>query len=112
MSGETTHVTADAPQPGDKLIRYGFWVLLGVVAVVEIAAVSFGFWRNYAFRASFIAIVLAAVASLMSLSRTPTQARPQKMRSLAIAWMLGLMVLLFYAATIVRLGGNVFNRAL
>lgn len=36
--------------------------------------------------------------------------RRQRMRSLAIALALGAMVVLFYAATIVRLGGNVFNR--
>lgn len=34
----------------------------------------------------------------------------QRMRSLAIAFALVALVALFYAATIVRLGGNVFNR--
>ncbi len=38
------------------------------------------------------------------------QARRQRMRSIAIAVCLGLLVIMFYAATIVRLGGNVFNR--
>ncbi len=33
----------------------------------------------------------------------------QRMRSLAIALALGALVALFYIATIVRLGGNVFN---
>ena len=33
-------------------------------------------------------------------------------RSIAIALLLGLMVLLFYAATIVRLGGNAINKGL
>lgn len=36
--------------------------------------------------------------------------RRQRMRSLAIALALGALVALFYAATIVRLGGNVFER--
>ena len=36
--------------------------------------------------------------------------RRQRMRSIAIAIALGLLVILFYAATIVRLGGNVVNR--
>ena len=36
--------------------------------------------------------------------------RRQRMRSLAIALALVALVALFYAATIVRLGGNVFNR--
>ncbi len=34
----------------------------------------------------------------------------QRMRSLAIALALVALVVLFYVATIVRLGGNVFNR--
>lgn len=34
----------------------------------------------------------------------------QRMRSIAIGVSLALLVALFYAATIVRLGGNVFNR--
>jgi len=36
--------------------------------------------------------------------------RRQRMRSFAIAVALAALVALFYAATIVRLGGNVFNR--
>jgi ferric-dicitrate binding protein FerR (iron transport regulator) len=36
--------------------------------------------------------------------------RRQRMRSIAIAVALAALVALFYAATIVRLGGNVFNR--
>lgn len=36
----------------------------------------------------------------------------QKMRSIAIAVGLVLLVVLFYVATIVRLGGNVLNRSI
>ncbi len=36
----------------------------------------------------------------------------QRMRSLAIALALGGLVILFYLATIIRLGGNVMNRPL
>lgn len=36
--------------------------------------------------------------------------RRQKMRSIAIALTLGFMAVLFYAATIVRLGSDVLNR--
>lgn len=36
--------------------------------------------------------------------------RRQRNRSIAIALALALLVLLFYVATIVRLGGNVLNR--
>lgn len=38
--------------------------------------------------------------------------RRRKMRSIAIALALGALIVLFYAATIVRLGGNVFNRSM
>lgn len=38
--------------------------------------------------------------------------RRQRGRSIAIAISLGLLVALFYVATMVRLGGNVFNRPL
>jgi len=36
--------------------------------------------------------------------------RRQRMRSLAIAWILASLVLLFFVVTIVRLGGNVALR--
>ena len=38
--------------------------------------------------------------------------RRRKMRSIAIALALGALVVLFYVATLVRLGGNVMNRPL
>ncbi|MBV1692917.1 MAG: hypothetical protein KGP27_00490 [Hyphomicrobiales bacterium] len=38
--------------------------------------------------------------------------RRQRLRSIAIAVALGGLVVLFYVATLVRLGGNVFNRAI
>lgn len=39
-------------------------------------------------------------------------ARRRRMRSIAIGLVLAALVVLFYVATIVRLGGNVFNRPL
>ena len=44
----------------------------------------------------------------------PNSARDsrQRARSIAIAGALVLLVVLFYLATIFRLGGNVFNRAM
>ena len=44
--------------------------------------------------------------------RERSRRQRQRMRSLAIALALGALVALFYIATIVRLGGNVFNRPL
>lgn len=40
------------------------------------------------------------------------QARRQRMRSIAIAVILAALVVLFYAATIVRMGANVLDRPL
>lgn len=41
---------------------------------------------------------------------TPEQQRRRRARSLAIALVLGGLVILFYVVTIVKLGGNVLNR--
>jgi hypothetical protein len=38
--------------------------------------------------------------------------RRQRMRSVAIAWILAALVVLFFVVTIVRLGGDVADRAL
>jgi hypothetical protein len=38
--------------------------------------------------------------------------RRQRMRSIAIAWILAALAVLFFIVTIVRLGGNVANRAM
>jgi hypothetical protein len=38
--------------------------------------------------------------------------RRQRVRSIAIAAALAALAILFYLATIIRLGGNVFNRSL
>jgi hypothetical protein len=38
--------------------------------------------------------------------------RRRRARSIAIAIALGVLVIVFYVATMVRLGGNVFNRPL
>lgn len=46
------------------------------------------------------------------LERELERQRRQRARSIAIALVLGALVILFYIATIVRLGGNVFNRPL
>ena len=43
---------------------------------------------------------------------TAEEKRRQRIRSIAIAFALLGLVVLFYLVTIVRLGGNVFNRSL
>ena len=45
-------------------------------------------------------------------SQEAATARRQRLRSLAIALGLGFLVVMFYAATIVRLGGSVLDRPL
>ena len=43
---------------------------------------------------------------------TEQEKRRRRARSLAIAFALAALVVIFYLVTIVRLGGNVFNRAI
>lgn len=43
---------------------------------------------------------------------TPEQQRRRRARSIAIGLALGALVILFWAVTIVKLGGNVANRSL
>jgi len=43
---------------------------------------------------------------------SPEAKARQNRRSIAVALALGFLVVLFYAATMVRLGGNVLNRAM
>ncbi|MFM9940256.1 MAG: hypothetical protein ACKVP7_12260 [Hyphomicrobiaceae bacterium] len=112
MNGEPLTVADKGTRYGDDLIRKGTWALIGLVALVEVIAVASGIWRTLAYRAPFTVGVAIGIACLYSFSRTPTDKRPQKLRSIAIALVLTAMVALFYAATIVRLGGNVFNRSL
>jgi hypothetical protein len=54
---------------------------------------------------------LQAVGSAMSqeLDEQKKQRQRQRVRSVAIALGLGFLVVLFYAATIVRMGGHVAN---
>lgn len=105
-------MSAKEPIEGDRIVHWGVRVLLVGVVVVEALAYMLGLSRSVPFRAGFIVIVLALAASLYSLHRTPAAERVRKMRSLAIALALGAFVAMFYAATIVRLGGNVLKRAL
>jgi hypothetical protein len=43
---------------------------------------------------------------------TEEQKKKQRMRSIAIAWALGGLAVLFFVVTLVRLGANVANRPL
>lgn len=58
---------------------------------------------------------MRASVSRMTLSGTDDEQerlRKQRMRSIAIGLALAALVVLFYVATIVRLGGNALNRPL
>lgn len=112
MSLEAAKVADNGARYGDDLIRKGTWALVALIVVGEVAALSLGLWRNFAFRGPFTIAIIIVAASLYSFSRTPVEKRPQKLRSIAIALVLTAMVALFYAATIVRLGGNVLKRAI
>jgi hypothetical protein len=59
----------------------------------------------------FATLILAALAIADYVVGTEVEAlRRQRARNVAIALSLGGLVLMFYVATIVRLGGNVLNR--
>jgi hypothetical protein len=61
----------------------------------------------------FITILLGALAIADRVAGAASEAeRRQRMRNIAIGWALVGIVLLFYVATIVRLGGNALNRAM
>lgn len=56
-----------------------------------------------------------AVSETMTAENEPgleERRRRQRMRSIAIALALAFLVILFYAATLIRLGGDVLNRPL
>ncbi|MGF1651250.1 MAG: hypothetical protein ACFCUN_12460 [Hyphomicrobiaceae bacterium] len=59
-----------------------------------------------------VGLQLAIVGTVTDYFAAPAELRPQKARSLAIGFGLFVLVALFFAATLVRLGGNVFNRAI
>jgi hypothetical protein len=41
---------------------------------------------------------------------TPEQEKARRQRNIAIGWAIGLLVIIFWAVTIVRLGSSVFER--
>ena len=41
---------------------------------------------------------------------TPEQQKARRQRNIAIGWSIGLLVVIFWAVTIVRLGSSVFQR--
>lgn len=96
---------------GDDLIRKATWTVIGLVVVIEAVALATGVWRTFGYRVPFTIGLVVVLACLYSFARTPVEKRPQKLRSIAIALVLAGMVGMFYAATIVRLGGNALKRA-
>ena len=91
-----------------------FWPAIAsaiVVALVSIIA-RLPVWASLVL-AGLAGGIIAGACSYVAPRPGEAQAtRRQRMRSVAIALALGGMVLLFYVATIVRLGGQVMNRPL
>lgn len=54
----------------------------------------------------------APTAEIEGVRLTEAQLRRRRARSIAIGLSLGALVILFWAVTIVRMGGNVLNRTL
>ncbi|MBS0242915.1 MAG: hypothetical protein JSS20_12120 [Proteobacteria bacterium] len=89
-----------------------FWVALGTGFGVSLLAMLGGIGR---FWSVGIALVVASFLFIMLSVERPTQvasegAKRQRMRSLAIGLGLGFLVIVFYAATIIRLGPNALRR--
>lgn len=59
-----------------------------------------------------VGVVFALMGTVTDVFAAPPEQRTAKMRSLAIGIGLVLLVVTFFAATLIRLGGNVFNRAI
>jgi hypothetical protein len=80
----------------------GFWLLnYGMLGYVLAGCIFFA------------TILLGALAIADRVAGADSEIeRRQRMRNIAIAWALVGMVLLFYVATIVRLGGNALNRVM
>lgn len=57
-------------------------------------------------------LLFALLGTVTDVFAAPPEARTQKIRSLAIGIGLVVLVATFFAATLIRLGGNVFNRPL
>lgn len=53
-----------------------------------------------------------SVVSQESVTLTPEEKKRQRIRSLAIAFALAALVVIFFLATLIRLGSNVADRAL
>ena len=77
----------------------------GGVAMTAVAAVFAGAMAALMFSAIWVADKQAAKGDPKDVMQ-----RRQRMRSIAIAVALVVLAVLFYAATIVRLGGNALNR--
>lgn len=93
-------------------------VVLGLVVAVAVAG-AIGLLLIGLSPVVWVVTVLVATVVLHAFIGTVTDAfaapepeRGRKLRSLAVAAALLLMIAAFFAASIVRLGGNVFNRAL
>ncbi len=96
------------------------WVRNAVTTLVWVVAV-FAVQKNgynalgiaFLITAVFVTVTLGLIAIADYVSRDNADTtRKQRARNVAIAVALGAMVLMFYAATIVRMGGNVVNRPL
>ena len=97
--------------PVDPWQERAFALALALAGSILLFAVAFGLkplWPAVA--AGAVLVAGAAVSVRASLQRLDPAVRRQRVRSIAIAIVLAALVIMFYAATIVRLGGNVFNR--
>lgn len=84
---------------------------LGTAVAIALTAIGVRFW-GAALVGSVLVAMGGTISTRSSLARLDEATRRRHVRSIAIGLILAALVLIFYAATIVRLGGNVMNRAL
>ncbi len=88
-------------------------VVLGVGCVVWLGVYFSGLPKWIAtLVAAAVGLVFMVDHNMRTMAGLTETKRRERMRNIAIALALGGMVLLFYMATMVRLGPNVFNRSM
>ena len=109
MRGGQSIIAEDASVNGwqDRAWLIGSAAAAAVMAALLVVGVRF--WVA-AVMASLLVVAGGAVSTRSGLARLDEATRRQHVRSIAIGLILAALVVIFYAATIVRLGGNVMNR--
>lgn len=109
MTGNQAIIAEDASVNGWQDRAWLFGSAAAAVAATALIAVGARLWVAAGI-ALLLVIAGGTVSTRASLARLDEATRRRHVRSIAIGLILTSLVVIFYAATIVRLGGNVMNR--